>query len=29
VAVDGLLSAFTDYMTGLNVLHDGGFTRAY
>lgn len=29
VAVEGLLSAFTDYMTGLNVLHDGGFTRAY
>jgi 3-oxoacyl-[acyl-carrier protein] reductase len=28
-AVDGLLSAFTDYMTGHNVLHDGGFTRAY
>jgi 3-oxoacyl-[acyl-carrier protein] reductase len=28
-AVDGLLSPFTDYMTGNNVLHDGGFTRAY
>ena len=29
VAVEGLLSAFSDHMTGLNVLHDGGFTRAY
>jgi 3-oxoacyl-[acyl-carrier protein] reductase len=28
-AIDGLLSAFTDHMTGHNVLHDGGFTRAY
>ena len=28
-AVDGLLSVFTDHMTGHNVLHDGGFTRAY
>lgn len=28
-AVEGLLSAFTDHMTGHNVLHDGGFTRAY
>ncbi|MEO8118866.1 MAG: SDR family oxidoreductase [Rhodoferax sp.] len=28
-AVEGLLSAFSDHMTGLNVLHDGGFTRAY
>ena len=29
IAVEGLLSAFSDHMTGLNVLHDGGFTRAY
>lgn len=29
VAVEGLLSPLTDHMTGLNVLHDGGFTRAY
>jgi 3-oxoacyl-[acyl-carrier protein] reductase len=29
VAVEGLLSEFSDHMTGLNVLHDGGFTRAY
>lgn len=29
VAVEGLLSPFSDHMTGLNVLHDGGFTRAY
>jgi 3-oxoacyl-[acyl-carrier protein] reductase len=28
-AVEGLLSAFSDHMTGHNVLHDGGFTRAY
>jgi NAD(P)-dependent dehydrogenase (short-subunit alcohol dehydrogenase family) len=28
-AVDVLLSVFTDHMTGHNVLHDGGFTRAY
>jgi 3-oxoacyl-[acyl-carrier protein] reductase len=28
-AVDGLLSAFSDHMTGVNILHDGGFTRAY
>ncbi len=27
-AVEGLLSVFSDHMTGLNVLHDGGFTRA-
>ena len=27
--VEGLLSAFSDHMTGLNILHDGGFTRAY
>lgn len=29
VAVEGLLSSFSDHMTGLNILHDGGFTRAY
>lgn len=29
VAVEGLLSGFSDHMTGLNILHDGGFTRAY
>lgn len=29
IAVEGLLSAFSDHMTGLNVLQDGGFTRAY
>lgn len=29
VAIDGLLSPFSDHMTGLNILHDGGFTRAY
>lgn len=29
VAVEGLLSPFSDHMTGLNILHDGGFTRAY
>lgn len=29
IAVEGLLSPFSDHMTGLNVLHDGGFTRAY
>ena len=29
VAVEGLLSAFSDHMTGLNILHDGGFTRSY
>ncbi len=28
-AVEGLLSDFSDHITGLNVLHDGGFTRAY
>ena len=28
-AVEGLLSAFSDHMTGLNVLHEGGFTRGY
>lgn len=29
LAVEGLLSSFSDHMTGLNILHDGGFTRAY
>jgi 3-oxoacyl-[acyl-carrier protein] reductase len=29
VAVEALLSSFTDHITGINVLHDGGFTRAY
>ena len=29
VAIEGLLSPFSDHMTGLNILHDGGFTRAY
>jgi 3-oxoacyl-[acyl-carrier protein] reductase len=29
VAVEGLLSPFSDHMTGLNILHDGGFTRSY
>ncbi len=29
VAVEGLLSAFSDHMTGLNIMHDDGFTRAY
>ena len=28
-AVDGLLSEFSDHMTGLNIMCDGGFTRAY
>lgn len=28
-AVEGLLSPFSDHMTGVNLLHDGGFTRAY
>lgn len=28
-AVEGLLSSFSDHMTGVNILHDGGFTRAY
>ena len=27
--VEGLLSPLSDRMTGLNILHDGGFTRAY
>ena len=29
VAVEGLLSSFSDHMTGLNIMHDGGFTRSY
>lgn len=29
VAVEGLLSAFSDHMTGLNIMCDGGFTRSY
>jgi 3-oxoacyl-[acyl-carrier protein] reductase len=29
VVVEQLLSSFADHMTGLNMLHDGGFTRAY
>jgi 3-oxoacyl-[acyl-carrier protein] reductase len=29
VVVEGLLSPFSDHLTGVNLLHDGGFTRAY
>lgn len=29
VAIEGLLSEFSDHMTGMNILCDGGFTRAY
>jgi len=29
VAVEGLLSEFSDHITGMNILCDGGFTRAY
>lgn len=29
IAVEGLLSPFSDHITGVNILHDGGFTRAY
>ncbi len=29
VAIEGLLSPFTDHITGMNILCDGGFTRAY
>lgn len=29
MAVEGLLSSFSDHMTGLNIMHDGGFTRSY
>jgi 3-oxoacyl-[acyl-carrier protein] reductase len=28
-AIEMLLSAVSDHMTGINLLHDGGFTRAY
>jgi 3-oxoacyl-[acyl-carrier protein] reductase len=28
-AVEGLLSGFSDHLTGVNILCDGGFTRAY
>jgi hypothetical protein len=28
-AVEGLLSDLSDHITGTNVLHDGGSTRAY
>ena len=27
--IQALLSEFSDHMTGTNILHDGGFTRAY
>jgi 3-oxoacyl-[acyl-carrier protein] reductase len=27
--IDGLLSDFSDHLTGINILCDGGFTRAY
>lgn len=29
VAVETLLGPFSDHITGTNILHDGGFTRAY
>lgn len=29
VAIETLLGPYTDHITGTNVLHDGGFTRAY
>ena len=29
VVVEQLLGALSDHMTGTNLLHDGGFTRAY
>lgn len=29
VAVETLLGEFSDHMTGVNLLHEGGFTRAY
>ncbi|MGE0175094.1 MAG: SDR family oxidoreductase [Oligoflexales bacterium] len=29
MAVEGLLSSFSDHMTGVNIMHDGGFTRSY
>ncbi|HRA93848.1 MAG TPA: SDR family oxidoreductase, partial [Aestuariivirga sp.] len=28
-AVEALLSCFSDHITGTNIMHDGGFTRAY
>jgi enoyl-[acyl-carrier-protein] reductase (NADH) len=28
-AVEGLLSEFSDHITGVNITCDGGFTRAY
>ena len=28
-AVEGLLSEFSDHITGMNIMCDGGFTRAY
>ena len=28
-AIETLLSSFSDHITGVNILHDGGFTRAY
>lgn len=28
-AIEGLLSPFSDHMTGMNLMHDGGFTRSY
>jgi 3-oxoacyl-[acyl-carrier protein] reductase len=28
-AIEGLLSAFSDHITGANIMCDGGFTRAY
>lgn len=27
--LEGLLSSFSDHMSGVNIMHDGGFTRAY
>jgi 3-oxoacyl-[acyl-carrier protein] reductase len=29
LAIETLLSGFSDHITGINLLHDGGFTRAY
>ena len=29
VVIEGLLSNFSDHMTGVNLICDGGFTRAY
>jgi 3-oxoacyl-[acyl-carrier protein] reductase len=28
-AIETLLSGFSDHITGVNILHDGGFTRGY